>query len=129
MHQLHLHSQMKFRDTIQRLAFIFLLMPAIVHADPGTPTVPPAELGAYLDRLKQIFNARVIGAELYSLLAFPAITAEETKDTITEKLKKSGFGLLEKDGIVNIIDADERAIGKRPYPFSQKVKIKRGTYL
>ena len=78
--------------------------------------------------LKKALECRVLGVEIYSLLAFPEIGENETRDRAIEKLKKAGFRVLEKDGNANVIDALERPTGKQPYPFSLKVTVKPNKY-
>ena len=66
--------------------------------------------------------------EVYSPLQFPEINENDTRDTVTAKLKKAGFDIIEKNGICNVIDAAERPTGKVDYPFRKKVTILPGSY-
>src|SRR5438128_224851 len=99
---------------IRNVVMVFLLGSASICAEQEITTIPANEVWPQLGRLKELFGSSVIGAELYSPLTFPTITAEDSKESAKVKLKKAGFAVLEKDGTVNIIDASERATGKRP---------------
>lgn len=123
MHQFHLRKEVK-----KIICFLALSCCAVNFTLADSELEPVAEMGLSLEELKQAFQARIVGLELYSQLTFPAIEAGETKEFILAKLKLNGFRVLERDGIVNIIDAAESKSGNLPYPFSQKLKIKKGVY-
>lgn len=81
-----------------------------------------------LKRLKIILQARVIGLELYSPLLLPEITEDDSRDSARKKLKEAGFALIERDQVVNVIDAKERPTGQRAYPLSQRINLASGKY-
>ena len=81
-----------------------------------------------LNRLKALFNARIIGLELYSPLSLPEINEDDTKDSALKKLKKADFDIMEQDQIVNVIDAKKRPTGQKAYPFDQRINIAPGKY-
>ena len=102
--------------TIQiRLLLILFITMVKGLADQGAITPPLNEVWPSVNHLKDIFKARILGVEIYSPLAMPRINAEDTKVVAIEKLKQAGFGVNERDDVVNLTDAKERPTGKRPY--------------
>lgn len=97
-------------------------------AEQHITTTPPEESIRCIKLMKSIFAAKVIGLELYSPLFLPDIKADDTKASVMEKLQAVGFKVLEKDGVVNLVDAKERSTGRTLYPFVQRVDIPAGTY-
>ena len=115
---------MKFRLT---LAAFLLLVVKSTHAE-VTGITPMVKVAPSVQNLKKILGCRILGVEIYSLLAFPEIGEDEKREPVMAKLAKAGFRLVEKDGVANVRDAQERPTGKSPYPFGQKFAIKAGTY-
>ena len=99
-----------------------------VSAEDVVVRTPMEKVFPSMKNLKKALECRVLGVEIYSLLAFPEIGENETRDSAMEKLKKAGFRVLEKEGNANVIDALERPTGKQPYPFSLKVTVKPNKY-
>ena len=99
-----------------------------VSAEDAVVVTPMAKVLPAVQTLKQILGCHILGVEIYSPLQFPEINENDTRDTVTAKLKKAGFGIIEKNGICNVIDAAERSTGKVDYPFGKKVTVLPGNY-
>lgn len=111
-----------------KIALFYLLSIVARCGEIRISTTPPSEFKRCIRLMKSIFKAKIIGLELYSLIALPNIKSDDSKASLVLSLQQAGFKILEKDGVINIIDAKERATGAVPYPFSQSVKITASTY-
>lgn len=110
------------------LATLTLLFAAPANAADAVEITPMVKVFSSVQNLKKILGCRILGVEIYSLLAFPEIAEDEKRELVTAKLEKAGFRLVEKYGVASVKDALERSTGKSPYPFGQKFAVKAGKY-